>query len=109
MKEAKSRWDDAPSFGSGYSSPGWKRAQSFTSGQPARSASTPARKAIIEGDGRLIATAVPKPGSDWSRGDRVFHQKFGYGAVRAVEGNKLVVAFEKAGEKKVIDSFVEKA
>lgn len=108
MKEAKSRWDDAPSFGSGYSSPGWKRAQSFTSGQPARSASTPARKAIIEGDGRLIATAVPKPGSDWSRGDRVFHQKFGYGAVRAVEGNKLVVAFEKAGEKKVIDSFVEK-
>ncbi|MBD3833086.1 ATP-dependent helicase [Brevundimonas bullata] len=109
MKEAKSRWDDAPSFGSGYSSPGWKRAQSFTSGQPARSASTPARKAIIEGDGRLIATAVPKPGSDWSCGDRVFHQKFGYGAVRAVEGNKLVVAFEKAGEKKVIDSFVEKA
>jgi len=109
MKEAKSRWDDAPSFGSGYSSPGWKRAQSFTSGQPARSASTPARKAIIEGDGRLIATAVPKPGSDWSRGDRVFHQKFGYGAVRAVEGNKLVVAFDKAGEKKVIDSFVEKA
>jgi DNA helicase-2/ATP-dependent DNA helicase PcrA len=109
MKEAKSRWDDAPSFGSGYSSPGWKRAQSFTSGQPARSASTPARKAIIEGDGRLIATAVPKPGSDWSRGDRVFHQKFGYGAVRAIEGNKLVVAFDKAGEKKVIDSFVEKA
>ncbi|MNQ58670.1 ATP-dependent DNA helicase PcrA [compost metagenome] len=109
MKEAKSRWDDAPSFGSGYSSPGWKRAQSFTSGQPARSASTPARKAIIEGDGRLIATADPKTGAGWSRGDRVFHQKFGYGAVRAVEGNKLVVAFEKAGEKKVIDSFVEKA
>ena len=26
----------------------------------------------------------------------------------AVEGNKLTVAFEKAGEKKVIDSFVEK-
>jgi DNA helicase-2/ATP-dependent DNA helicase PcrA len=35
--------------------------------------------------------------------------KFGYGAVRGVEGNKLTVAFEKAGEKKVIDSFVEKA
>ena len=108
MKEAKSRWDDAPSFGSGYSSPGWKRAQSFTSGQPARSASTPARKAIIEGDGRLIATADPKAGSGWSRGERVFHQKFGYGAIRAVEGNKLIVTFEKAGEKKVIDSFVEK-
>ena len=45
----------------------------------------------------------------WSRGDRVFHQKFGYGQVRAVEGNKLVVSFDKAGEKKVIDTFVEKA
>jgi DNA helicase-2/ATP-dependent DNA helicase PcrA len=39
----------------------------------------------------------------------VFHVKFGYGAVRAVEGNKLTVAFEKAGEKRVIESFVERA
>ena len=46
--------------------------------------------------------------SDFKRGDRVFHMKFGYGAVTGVEGNKLTVAFEKAGEKKVIDSFVEK-
>ncbi|WEK59323.1 MAG: UvrD-helicase domain-containing protein [Candidatus Brevundimonas phytovorans] len=106
MKEAKSRWDDAPSFGAGYSSPGWKRAQSFTSTQTPKPAY--ARRAVIEGEGRLIATADPKTGSGWSRGDRVFHQKFGYGAVRAVEGNKLIVTFEKAGEKKVIDSFVEK-
>ena len=41
-------------------------------------------------------------------GDRVFHQKFGYGTVQAVEDNKLAIAFEKAGEKKVMDSFVEK-
>ena len=64
---------------------------------------------MIEGEGRLIATADPKAASGWSRGDRVFHQKFGYGSVRAVEGNKLVVSFDKAGEKKVIDTFVEKA
>ncbi len=64
---------------------------------------------MIEGEGRLIATADPKAASGWSRGDRVFHQKFGYGQVRAVEGNKLVVSFDKAGEKKVIDTFVEKA
>jgi len=64
---------------------------------------------VIEGEGRLIATADPKAASGWSRGDRVFHQKFGYGQVRAVEGNKLVVSFDKAGEKKVIDTFVEKA
>ncbi|OGN44180.1 MAG: DNA helicase II [Caulobacterales bacterium RIFCSPHIGHO2_01_FULL_70_19] len=107
MKEAKSRWDEAPSFGSGYSSPGWKRAQSFTAARAP--ADRPARHTLIEGDGRLIATADPKAGSGWAKGDRVFHQKFGYGHVRAIEGNKLVVAFDKAGEKKVIDTFVEKA
>lgn len=107
MKEAKSRWDDAPSFGGGYSSPGWKRAQTYTAAQTPKPAY--ARRAVIEGEGRLIATADPKAASGWSRGDRVFHQKFGYGSVRAVEGNKLVVSFDKAGEKKVIDTFVEKA
>ncbi|SJM47687.1 ATP-dependent DNA helicase UvrD/PcrA [Brevundimonas diminuta 3F5N] len=107
MKEAKSRWDEAPSFGSGYSSPGWKRAQTYTAAQTPKPAY--ARRAVIEGEGRLIATADPKAASGWARGDRVFHQKFGYGSVRAVEGNKLVVSFDKAGEKKVIDTFVEKA
>lgn len=107
MKEAKSRWDEAPSFGSGYSSPGWKRAQTYTAAQTPKPAY--ARRAVIEGEGRLIATADPKAASGWARGDRVFHQKFGYGQVRAVEGNKLVVSFDKAGEKKVIDTFVEKA
>ena len=107
MKEAKSRWDDAPSFGSGYSSPGWKRAQTFTAAQTPNK--IPARKAVIEGDGRLIATADPKSSSGWKKGERVFHQKFGYGHVRVIEGNKLLVDFEKAGEKRVIDSFVEKA
>ena len=107
MKEAKSRWDDAPSFGGSCSSPGWKRAQTYTAAQTPKPAY--ARRAVIEGEGRLIATADPKAASGWSRGDRVFHQKFGYGQVRAVEGNKLVVSFDKAGEKKVIDTFVEKA
>ena len=107
MKEAKSRWDEMPTFGSGYSSPGWKRAQSFTAAQAP--ASRPARHTLIEGDGRLIATADPRAGSGWKKGDRVFHQKFGYGHVRLIEGNKLSVDFDKAGEKKVIDTFVEKA
>ena len=106
MKEAKSRWDEAPSFGGGYSSPGWKRAQTFTAA--ATPAGKLARNTVIEGEGRLVATADPSSGSGWKRGDRVFHQKFGYGSVRAVEGNKLVVSFDKAGEKKVIDTFVEK-
>ena len=42
-------------------------------------------------------------------GKRIFHQKFGYGRIRAVEGSKLSITFEKAGEKKVIDRFVQPA
>ena len=44
--------------------------------------------------------------SGFSAGDRVFHQKFGYGKISFINGNKLDVEFEKAGNKKVIDSFV---
>ena len=40
-------------------------------------------------------------------GVRVFHQKFGYGHVLSVDGNRLQVAFDKAGTKKIIDDFVE--
>ena len=42
-------------------------------------------------------------------GARVFHQKFGYGTVTAAEDDRLDVAFDKAGEKRVLDRFVEKA
>ena len=104
MQEVKSRWDDAPTFGSGYASPGWKRAQARGSAF----AGGGHRQPVIEGDGRLTASAAPSA-SGFARGDRVFHQKFGYGKIRSIEGNKLVVSFDKAGEKKVIDSFVEKA
>jgi DNA helicase-2/ATP-dependent DNA helicase PcrA len=45
----------------------------------------------------------------FSVGDRVFHQKFGYGIVRVVEDNKLEINFEHAGDKKVMDAFVERA
>ena len=104
MQQQTSRWDDTPSFGSGYTSPGWKRAQ-----ENARAAPSPARarNSVIEGEGRLVAVSDGAATSQYNRGDRVFHIKFGYGLVRAVEGNKLTVAFDKAGEKKVIDSFVE--
>jgi len=42
-------------------------------------------------------------------GERVFHIKFGYGRIQSIDGNKLEIDFEKAGLKKVIDSFVEPA
>jgi DNA helicase-2/ATP-dependent DNA helicase PcrA len=104
MQQHGSRWDEAPNFGAGYSSPGWRRAQAA-----GYRGSHPGRQQAIEGEGRLVAVSEASAASDYRRGDRVFHQKFGYGAVTAIEGNKLTVAFEKAGEKKVIDSFVDKA
>ena len=46
--------------------------------------------------------------STFGVGDRVFHQKFGNGNVVAIDGNKLTIAFDKAGEKRVVDSFIER-
>ncbi|SHH88665.1 ATP-dependent helicase [Bradyrhizobium erythrophlei] len=59
-------------------------------------------------EGELIAKSTGTI-SEFSLDDRVFHQKFGYGQVVKIDGNKLTIAFEKAGEKKVVDSFVERA
>ena len=42
-------------------------------------------------------------------GARVFHQKFGYGVVQAVDDHKLTIQFEHAGQKHLLDSYVEKA
>ena len=58
-------------------------------------------------EGELVAKSTTT--SEFSTGDRVFHQKFGYGRVTLVDGNKLTIAFDKAGEKRVVDSFVERA
>ncbi len=60
---------------------------------------------IIEGE--LVAKSTGTV-SAFSAGDRVFHQKFGNGNVVAVDGNKLTIQFDKAGEKRVVDSFVER-
>ena len=60
---------------------------------------------MLEGEARLVARSGDDD-SHFNKGDRIFHQKFGYGKIRQVEGNKLPVDFDKAGEKRVIDSFV---
>ncbi len=52
---------------------------------------------------------LPPSDNDFAVGDRIFHQKFGYGRIKAVDGNKLDVAFEKTGRKKVIANFVKPA
>ncbi|MEM7745868.1 MAG: UvrD-helicase domain-containing protein [Pseudomonadota bacterium] len=81
-----------------YNSPGWRR-MNERRGRKGVGSPREARSLIID------AEAV----SAFSTGDRVFHQKFGYGLVSAIEGDKLTVIFEKAGEKKVVASYVTPA
>jgi DNA helicase-2/ATP-dependent DNA helicase PcrA len=85
--------------------PGWKRAQANW-GTPG-AVRNRARGAPREIDGELVAASVVETPSPFKLGQRVFHQKFGYGAISEIEGNKLTVEFEKAGQKKVVASFVE--
>ena len=82
---------------SGTRGPGWQRALST------KYDTTPKR---IAEPGRSAASFAAKPRSDIADGARVFHDKFGYGTVTGQEGNKLTIEFEKAGEKRVLDSFV---
>ncbi len=91
-------------FGSTYDSPGWKRAQA----NRAQQGQVRTRPPMIEAQAWSVQTSDPGA-SHYARGDRIFHQKFGYGRVRYVEGNKLTVEFDKAGEKRVIDQFVQRA
>ncbi|MBN8962173.1 MAG: UvrD-helicase domain-containing protein [Rhizobiales bacterium] len=111
-----SRFDNLEAFGSSYSTPGWQRAQANRSRGGFNEAGTPygaggasrARRAPLTIEGELIAKSTGTT-SDYSLGDRVFHQKFGYGRIVKIDGNKLSIAFDKAGEKKVVDSFVQRA
>ncbi len=75
-----------------YNSPGWKRLQA----RSATSRPVPGRQTAVD----LNATA------EFTCGDRVFHEKFGYGYVMEVTGDKLDIEFERAGGKKVIARFV---
>ncbi len=61
------------------------------------------RRAPLTIEGELVAKSTGTA-SDFAVGDRVFHQKFGNGNVTVVDGNKLTIAFDKAGEKRVVDS-----
>jgi len=90
-------------FASSYDSPGWRRAQANRASNTVRT-----RPPLIEGQAHVVQTTDPRS-SAYSNGDRIFHQKFGYGRVASVEGNKLTVDFDKAGTKRVIDDFVTRA
>ena len=80
--------------------PGWQRA--LSSGYDTK-------QVRVKEPGRSAASFAAKPRGDIALGQRVFHDKFGYGEVMGQEGNKLEIEFDKAGTKRVIDSFVQKA
>ncbi|MEW6122995.1 MAG: UvrD-helicase domain-containing protein [Pseudomonadota bacterium] len=104
-----SRFDKAEPFTSTYSTPGWQRAQTArASGFADRGAPYGQGRGGPVIEGTLIAASTGTA-SAYAVGERVFHQKFGYGHVADVDGNKLTVQFEKAGEKRVLESFVERA
>ena len=81
-----------------YNSPGWRRMQERAGARPV-SQPREARGQVID----LEAVSA------YAVGERVFHQKFGYGTITGIEGDKLEVAFEKAGDKKVVARFVTAA
>ncbi|KPU84643.1 DNA helicase II [Marinosulfonomonas sp. PRT-SC04] len=79
----------------GYKSPGWRRMQARQS-ERGLGAPREAEKAVID----VTASA------SFIQGDRVFHQKFGYGYVMGIEADKLDIEFERAGAKKIVARFV---
>ena len=98
----------APSFGSAledratkadvYNSPGWRRMQDRAATRPVQQPRE-AKNSVID----LAAV------SSFMLDDRVFHQKFGYGSVVGIEGDKLDVAFDHTGVKKIVARFVTPA
>ena len=113
------------SFRGGYDSPGWRRAQAASQQQKdgTRGATRPPdiegrafRSADNDGrplqrgktPGDMLASSDPAASSGLKPGNRIFHDKFGYGRITEVDGAKLTVNFEKAGVKKVVESFVKR-
>ncbi|WP_455373178.1 ATP-dependent helicase [Limibacillus halophilus] len=90
-------WGSGSAWGGGWSrerqTPGYQRAQAYGKRPPR----------YIDGVAEEVATLG---GGGYKVGERVFHQKFGYGHVTAREGERLTIEFEKTGEKKVMASFV---
>ncbi|MBY5407319.1 UvrD-helicase domain-containing protein [Rhizobium leguminosarum] len=116
----QSRFDKAEPFANSYSTPGWKRAQANKTDATRDNWGTRSGHAVerigygesgpkgrtIEGE--LVAKSTSSEPSRFTLGDRVFHLKFGNGNITGIEGNKLTIEFDRAGQKRVLDGFVER-
>jgi len=97
----------ASAFGGGFGDGGWggewREARVSPGLQRARARRDQGSPRYID----VVPTKVETIASGaFQRGDRVFHQKFGYGSITSVEGERLNINFDKAGSKKVIAGFV---
>jgi DNA helicase-2/ATP-dependent DNA helicase PcrA len=89
--------------------PGWQRAAGTLGAKPGGewTSRTFTREPTRVVEARASAISLGNKGrADLTVGMRVFHQKFGYGEIAEIEGNKLEIDFEQAGRKRVMDSFV---
>ncbi len=106
-----SRFDRVEPFSSTYSTPGWQRGRAQRSENNRKGFASLHQRGFKGGpvtiDGKIVAKSTG--GDGFALGQRVFHQKFGYGEVTGIDGNKLTVQFDKAGEKRVINSFLQAA
>ena len=61
---------------------------------------------------KTLPEAVAQPGpvklTAFAVGDHICHPQFGDGTITAIEGPKLSIAFDKRGEKQIIDSYVKR-
>ncbi len=73
-----------------YNAPGWRRMQ--------------ARARVAPPTPMAVRSATAEV--HFAPGERVFHQKFGTGSVVAVDGDKVAVAFDRAGEKHIVARFL---
>ena len=115
----QSRFDKQEPFQNSYSTPGWRRAQANRTDATrdnwgSRSGHAVERIGYGESgprartiEGELVAKSTVSEPSKFSIGDRVFHMKFGNGNIAAIEGNKLTIDFDRAGQKRVLDGFVQ--
>jgi DNA helicase-2/ATP-dependent DNA helicase PcrA len=89
---------------------GWASAVEVPTAAAPWKPAAPLRRPLLVSSG-----PVPRRGEEvrkvggFTVGDRVFHQKFGYGSITEVEDNKLAIHFDVAGDKKIMDAFVERA
>jgi DNA helicase-2/ATP-dependent DNA helicase PcrA len=104
FRDAGTSWTSSPSGSREFGSSVGSR----SGGGGAKTSTRPSsRSGPITIEGELVAKSTGTV-SAFTVGDRVFHTKFGNGNVVHVEGNKLTIAFDRAGEKKVVDSFVQR-